>query len=153
MSFLLSLSEDNLAEIIPHIIRFEEKIESAAPIFETEGQKLEVIMRTLAKNRNEYAKTFREVEGLENWLTILKEKRIGKLWKTFNEQYSRQLSAKDIQMYINSEKEIYELNQIINEVAVIKQKYNELMEAFNILHWKTGNITSLRVAELQEILF
>jgi len=146
------LDEDRLEEIIPLLPKYEQKIAAAEPIFKIEGRRLEEVMRTLPHYQSSYDQSLQEMKGLEEWILNIKEKRIGKLWKKYNEGYNKQLSTKDITMYIAAEKEIVELNQIIIEVVALKNNLESIVEALRQMGWMVGHITKLRVAEMQDAI-
>ena len=152
MSFLLTLTEDRLEEIIPLLANYEEKIKAAEPIFKLENRRLEEIMRTLPFYQSSYDQAYQDMKALEEWVTNIKDKKIGKLWKKYTEGYSRQLSSRDIQAYIGADQEIVELNQILIEVAVLKNSLNAIVEALKQMGWMVGHITKLRVSELQDVI-
>ena len=150
MSFLLTLSESALDNIVTLLPQYEKKIEEAAPIFEMNGKKLEEILKIVAHSQFSYDKSFHELKALESWLENIKEKKIAKLWKKYIEGYSKVLSSRDVQAYINGEKEIVELNEIIIEVTLLKNQFAAVIESIKQLGWMVGNITKLRIAEMQE---
>ena len=152
MSFMLTLSEERLEEIVPLLAKYEEKIAAAEPIFKLEGRRLEEIMRTLPHYQSSYDQSYQEVRGLEDWIINIKEKKVGKLWRKYNEGYSRALSAKDIQAYIAADQEIVELNQILIEVVVLKNNLNAIVESLKQMGWMCGHVTKLRIAELQDAI-
>lgn len=152
MSWLLTLSEDKLEELIPILERFEEKIKAAEPIFKLEGRRLEEVARTLPQYQSSYNQSHQEVKAVEEWLNNIKDKRVSKLWKKYTEGYSRALSTRDIQAYIGGEKDIVELNQIIIEVTLLKNQLNSIVDALIQIGWMVGHITKLRVAELQDVI-
>jgi hypothetical protein len=152
MSFLLTLDEEKLEEIVPLLPRYEEKIAASESIFKIEGRRLEEVMRTLPHHQSSYDQSFQEMKGLEDWIINIKEKRVGKLWKKYNEGYSRQLSTKDITMYIAAEAPIVEINQILIEVTVLKNNLAAIVEALKQLGWMVGHVTKLRVAEMQDAI-
>ncbi len=152
MTFLLTLDEEKLDEIIPLLPKYEQKIAAAEPIFKIEGRRLEEVMRTLPHYQSSYDQSFQEMKGLEEWVINIKEKRIGKLWRNYNEGYSRQLSTKDIGMYIAAEKDIVELNQILIEIVALKNNLSSIVEALKQLGWMVGHITKLRISEMQDAI-
>lgn len=152
MSFLLTLEEDKLHEIIPLLPKYEEKVKAAEPIFKLEGRKLEEIIRTVPHYQASYDQSYQELKALEEWVNNIKEKKVGKLWKKYLEGYQRALSTRDIQSYIASEKDIVELNQIIIEVTLLKNHMLSIVEAIKNLGWMTSHITKLRVAEMQDVI-
>jgi len=152
MSFLLTLDEDKLDEIIPLLPKYEEKIAAAEPIFKLEGRRLEEIIRTLPHYQVSYDQSYQEIKALEDWVNNIKEKKIAKLWKKYNEGYQKALSARDIQAYIAGEKDIVELNQIIIEITLLKNNLLSIVEAIKQMGWMTGHVTKLRVAEMQDAI-
>ena len=152
MSFILTLDEDKLEEIIPLLPRYEKKIAASEQIFKLDGRRLEEVARTLPAYQASYDQSYQELKALEEWINNIKEKRIGKLWKKYLEGYQRTLSTRDIQAYINSEKEIVDLNQIIIEVTLLKNNTLAIVEAIKNLGWMVGHITKIRIAELQETI-
>ena len=152
MSFLLSLDEDKLDEIVTLLPRYETKIKAAEPIFQLEGRKLEEILRTLPHYQSSYDQSYQELKSLEEWVNNIKEKTVGKLWKKYNEGYSRALSTRDIQAYIASEKDIVEFNQIIIEITLLKSNMLSIVESLKQLGWMVGHVTKLRIAEMQDAI-
>ena len=152
MSFLLTLSEDKLEEIIPLLPKYEEKIAAAEPIFKLEGRKLEEIARTLPHYMSSYDRSYHEMKSLEEWVNNIKEKKVGRLWKKYNEAYSRQLTTRDIQAYIAAEKDIVEMNQIIIEITLLKNHLSSIVEALKQMGWMIGHVTKLRVSEMQDAI-
>lgn len=152
MSFLLTLDEEKLEEIIPLLPRYEEKIKKAEPIFKLEGRRIEEIMRTIPHYQSSYDESYQELKSLEEWVNNIKEKKVGKLWKKYNEGYSRSLSTRDIQAYISGEKEIVELNQIIIEISLLKNSMFAIVDAIKQMGWQMGSITKLRIAEMQDAI-
>lgn len=153
MSFLLTLDESKLEEIVSLLEKYESMVEAAEPIFKLENRRLEEIMRVLPHYQSQYDQAFYDVKALDEWLNNLKEKASAKYWKKYLESYPRQLAQRDIQAYISGEKEIVELNQLIIEVALIKNKLSAIVEALKQMGWMMGHITKLRVSELQDAIF
>ena len=150
MSFLLTLEMDKLDAILDVLPKYEQKVLEAAPIFKLEGRKLEEIMRTLPHHQSNYGRAFHEIKALEDWLQNVNEKETAKLWKKYLEGYPKQLSQNDIKSYIAGEKVIVELNQIIIEVSLIKNHLSDIVDAIKNMGFMMGNVTRLRVAELDE---
>ena len=152
MSLTLSLSESELDKIIPLMDKFEARVKAAEPIFNLDGRKLEEVLRTLPYHQASYDQTLQEVKAVEEWLLVIKEKRVAKAWKKFNEGYSKALSTRDIQAYIGGEKDIVEINQILVEIVLIKNNLAAIVDAIKQIGWMCGNLTKLRIAELQDYI-
>ena len=152
MSFLLSLDESDSAKIIARIDSYEKRIAAAEPIFQLEHRRIEEVARTLPHYLSEYDRYLQELKALEDWLTTIKDKKVAKAWKKYNEGYSRTLTTRDIQAYIGGEKEIVDINQLIVEVTLLKNLMNAIVEALKQMGWMISHITKLRVAEMQDAI-
>lgn len=152
MSIILTLDENSLDCVVPLIDKYENNIKAAEPIFKLEGRRLEEIMRTLPHYQASYDEMYNESKSIIEWIESIKSKRTAKLWKKYNEGYSRQLSTKDIQIYIEGEKEIIELNQILIEMVLIKNNLFSIVDALKQMGWMMGNITKLRISEMQDAI-
>jgi hypothetical protein len=153
MSFLLTLNEDDLGEILVNQLpKYEKKIKAAEAIFNLDGRKLEEIIRTVPQHQASYDQSYQELKALEDWIANQKDRKVAKLWKKYNEGYSRALSTKDITSYIAGEKDIIEINQIIIEITLLKNNMLAITDAIKNIGWMVSHITKLRVAELQETI-
>jgi hypothetical protein len=154
MTFLLSLDENSTdySKIIDLLPRYEQKVKEAAPIFNLEGRRLEEIMRTLPHYQSNYDQTYQELKALEEWMTVIKDRLVAKYWRKYTESYSRVLTTRDIQAYIAGEKEIVQINQIMTEVSLIKNDALSIVEAIKQMGWMVGNITKLRIAEMEDAI-
>ena len=152
MTFLLSLDEDSTdySKVVELLPRYEQKIKEAEPIFKLDGRRLEEIMRTLPHYQANYDQAYQDMKSLEEWLNVVKDRINAKYWRKYNENYSRALSTKDIQSYIAGEKEIVQINQVLTEVGLIKSHLFSIVESVKQLGWMVGNITKLRVSEMQD---
>lgn len=154
MSFLLTLdnTSNDYSRIIDILPRYEKLIEEAKPIFAIEGKRLEEVMRTIPHHQSRYEQAYHDMKALEEWLTTVRDRITSKLWKKYNEHYSRALSTKDIQSYIAGEKEMLELNQVVTEVSLLKNNLYAIADAIKQMGWMMGHVTKLRVAELQDVI-
>lgn len=151
MSFLFTLEEDKLAEQLPAIFeRYEKHVKDAEPLFELDGMRLELIARNLAQHQTRYAHRAAEMKQVSKWLENYKAKLEARFTKNYA-QSQRVLGARETTVFINGEKEIVELNQLIIEATLLYQQLDEIVEGFRQMGWMVGNITKLRVAELQEV--
>lgn len=152
MSFLFTLEEDRLAEQLPAIFEnYEKHIQAAAPLFELEGMRLELIARVLPQHQTRYAQRAAEMKQVVKWLENYRAKLEARFTKNYS-QGQRALAAREATTFINGEKDIVELNQLIIEASLLQLQLNEIVEGFKQMGWMVGNITKLRVAELQEVI-
>ena len=156
MSIVLSLDMADEETLFPQLLniitRYEKHVDDAEPLFKLEGKKLEEIARTLPYNLAAYDRHYQEMKTLEEWLMVRRDKIQAKLWKKYLEGYARALASKDIQMYIQGDKEYVEFTEIILEVGNIRNKLHAVVEGFTQMGWMIGHITKLRIAELQDVV-
>jgi hypothetical protein len=152
MSFLFTLDEDKLSEQLPEIFaKAEREILKAEPLFEIEGQRLELLMRNLPQHQGHYAQKAQEMKQLMKWLENYKAKLEFIHLKNYS-RGQRALSATDQRVFLGGEQNVIEVNQLIIEANLMYSKFDEITEAFKQLGWMLGNITKLRVAELHEVI-
>lgn len=150
MSFLFSLDEDKLDTQLPAIFaRYEDHVKNAEPLFELDGMRLELVARNLAQNQVSYAQRATEMKHVVKWLENYKAKLEARFTKNYS-QGQRALGAREAATFINGEKDIVELNQLIIEASLLYSQLDEIVEAFKQMGWMLGHVTKLRVAELQE---
>lgn len=151
MSFLFTLDDDKLNEQLPGIFaNYEKHIETAAPLFELEGRRLEEIAQCLPRHQTFYGQRANEMKQVGKWLENYKAKLEARFTRNYS-QGQRALGVREATTFINGEKDIVELNQMIIEANLLQSQLNEIVEGFRQMGWMVGNITKLRVAELQEV--
>jgi len=148
--FLLGQKNDELMTELPTFFeKWQREIDSAEPIFKIEGERLEKLARDIPHNQVHYAKLAQEARALVKWLEIQRAQKESKYLKNYNNS-PRALGVKEQAVYMGGEKEIVEINQLIVETALKQQQLDEIVDAIKQMAWQVGNITKLRVAELQD---
>lgn len=151
MSFLFTLEENKLADQLPKIFEnYENHITSAEPLFALDGMRLELIARNLPQHQMFYAHRAHEMKQVIKWLENYRAKLEARFTKNYS-QGQRALGAREATTFINGEKDIVELNQLIIEASLLYSQLDEIVEAFKQMGWMCGHITKLRVAELQDV--
>jgi len=75
----------------------------------------------------------------------------GKLFKTYTETYSRELSDRAKDKYIDNEESYLNMLEIYLEVKELYNKYEMVVEAFRTRGFALNNITKIRVASLEDV--
>ena len=127
----------------------ESGLEFEKPIFELEGVRLELIARNIPHHQVFYAQRAMEVRALVKWLEVHKARTESRYVKNYNNS-PRALGTKEQSQYLQGEKDVVEINQLIIQTALFQQQFEEIVEAIKQMGWMIGNITKLRVAELQD---
>ena len=91
-----------------------------------------------------------EIEGILEYLNIELRKVRSATFKKYIENYNRQLSSRDAQFYVDGESEVVDLQKIINEFSLLRNKYLGLMKGLDAKQFQVNNIVKLRVAGLED---
>ena len=91
-----------------------------------------------------------EIEGILEYLNIELRKVRSATFKKYIENYNRQLSTRDAQFYVDGESEVVDLQKIINEFSLLRNKYLGLMKGLDAKQFQVNNIVKLRVAGLED---
>lgn len=150
--FALGEKTDDLkAELPAFFEKWDRLVAEAEPIFDIAGQRLELIARGLPHNQGRYAQLALEARAVVKWLENQKGRVESRYIKNYN-QAPKALGTREQAQYLQGEKEIVELNQLIIQAALHQQQFDEIVEAVKQLGWMVGHITKLRVAELQDVV-
>lgn len=142
-------NEELMGELPAFFDAWKKEVQDAKPIFDIEGERLEKIARDLPHHQVFYAQRALEARAVVKWLEVNKGRTESRYIKNYN-QSPRALGVKEQAQYLQGEKEIVELNQLIVEAELCRGQLEEIVEAVKQLGWMVGNITKLRVAEMQD---
>jgi hypothetical protein len=91
-----------------------------------------------------------EVEALLEWLNIQLRKKRSEIFKKYTENYNRALTSRDAEKYVDGDIEVVNWQLLINEFAMIRNKYLGLLKAIDSKQFQINNITKLRVAGMED---
>ena len=149
--FELGESNADLSVELPNFFdKWEAEIAAAEPIFEIKGTRLEMLARDLAQHQGHYSRLAIHARGVSKWLENQKAKIEARYIKNYNNA-PRALGVKEQSQYLNGEKDIVEMNQLIIQTALYQGQFDEIVESLKQMGWMIGHITKLRVAELQSV--
>jgi|TARA_R110000868_G_scaffold47749_1_gene156105 hypothetical protein len=92
-----------------------------------------------------------EIEAVLNYLNIQLRKIRRKWFKKYLEGYQRALSARDAEKYVDGEDEVIDFETLINEVALMRNKWLGIMKGLETKQWQLGHITRLRTAGMEDV--
>jgi hypothetical protein len=92
-----------------------------------------------------------EVEALLNYMNVQLRKVRHKHYKQFLEGYGRALTSSDAKIYSDAEDEVIDYEVLINEVALVRNKYLGILKALESKNFQLGHIARLRTAGLEDI--
>jgi hypothetical protein len=92
-----------------------------------------------------------EIEAVLNYLNIQLRKIRRKHFQKYLEGYARALSTRDAEKYVDGEDEVIDFETIINEVALLRNRWLGIMKGLDSKSWMSGHIVRLRTAGMEDI--
>ena len=92
-----------------------------------------------------------EIEAVLNYLNIQLRKIRTQHFKKYLEGYARALSARDAEKYVDGEDEVIDFETIINEVALLRNKWLGIMKGLESKNFMLGHVTRLRAAGMEDV--
>lgn len=92
-----------------------------------------------------------EIEAVLNFLNIQLRKIRKKHFQKYLENYARALSSRDAEKYVDGEDEVIDFETIINEVALVRNKWLGLMKGLESKNFMLGHVSRLRTAGMEDI--
>jgi hypothetical protein len=86
-----------------------------------------------------------------NYLNIQLRKIRRKHFQKYLEAYNRALTSRDAEKYVDGEDEVIDFETIINEVALLRNKWLGIMKGLETKQWQMGHIVRLRTAGMEDI--
>lgn len=95
-------------------------------------------------------KQLQEVEAILEYLNISLRKLKSDYYKKYLETYQRALQFRDIERYVNGELEVVNHEELVNLLALTRNKYLGITKAMDQKSFSINNIVKLRVAGLED---
>jgi hypothetical protein len=92
-----------------------------------------------------------EIEAVLNHLNIQLRKIRRKHFQKYLEGYARALTSRDAEKYVDGEDEVIDFETIINEVALLRNKFLGIIKAYESKNFMLGHIVRLRAAGMEDI--
>jgi len=92
-----------------------------------------------------------EIEALLNYLNIQLRKIRRKHFQKYLEAYNRALTSRDAEKYVDGETEVIDFETLINEVALLRNKWLGIMKALESKNFMLGHVVRLRAAGMEDI--
>jgi len=92
-----------------------------------------------------------EIEAVLNYLNIQLRKIRRKHFQKYLETYARSLSSRDAEKYVDGEDEVIDYETIINEVALLRNKWLGVMKGLESKNFMLGHVVRLRTAGMEDV--
>jgi hypothetical protein len=92
-----------------------------------------------------------EIEAILNYLNIQLRKIRRKHFQKYLESYARALTSRDAEKYVDGEDEVIDFETIINEVALVRNKWLGMMKGLDSKNFMLGHVVRLRTAGMEDV--
>ena len=93
-----------------------------------------------------------EIEAVLNYLNIQLRKIRRRHFQKYLEAYQRALTSRDAEKYVDGEDEVVDFETIINEVALLRNRWLGIMKGLESKNFMLGHITRLRTAGMEDVV-
>ncbi len=91
-----------------------------------------------------------EIEAILEYLNIELRRLKSQHFRKYLENYQRALSSRDCEKYVDGEADVVDFEKIINEFALLRNKWLGITKALDVKQWQLSNIIKLRVAGMED---
>lgn len=150
MSLIADLVENKKS--LPDILtEYESALDGFEKNLEIKGKKLEHANREHPGWQSYYDQRRIELYSLVKYYDGQISRVRGKLFKSYTETYSRELSDRAKDKYIDNEKAYLDMLEVFLEVKELYDRYDAVIEAFKSRGYALNNITKIRVSALEDV--
>lgn len=92
-----------------------------------------------------------EIEAVLEFLNIQLRKIRRKHFQKYLESYARALTSRDAEKYVDGEDEVIDFETIINEVALLRNRWLGVMKGLESKNFMLGHVVRLRTAGMEDV--
>ena len=140
----------DLSVIPDFIAHYESELEQAKWDCRVKG-KVEGNISNLPGITEQRFNQLQEIEAVLNYLNIQLRKLRRKYFQKYLEGYNRALTSRDAEKYVDGEDEVIDFEVLINEVALLRNKWLGIMKGLDSKQWQLGHIVRLRTAGMEDV--
>jgi hypothetical protein len=139
----------DLSRLPDSIVWYEQQLLEARKEVSLKGN-LEMNSRLMPGVVEHRFNQLQEIEATLEWLNIQLRKKRSEVFRKYTENYNRALTSRDAEKYVDGDAEVVQWQLLINEFAMIRNKFLGLMKAVDSKQFQINNITKLRVAGMED---
>ena len=140
----------NLGVIPDFILHYENELLSAKNEVKIYGN-VEKNIANLPGITEHRFNQLQEIEAVLQYLNIQLRKIRRKHFQKYLEAYNRALTSRDAEKYTDGEDEVIDYEVLVNEVALLRNKWLGIMKGLEAKQWQMGHIVRLRTAGMEDI--
>jgi hypothetical protein len=141
----------NLGEIPAFIDYYEKELIVAKGEIRIQGN-VERALSNLPGLTEHRFNQLQEIEAVLEYLNIQLRKIRRKHFQKYLEAYARALTSRDAEKYVDGEDEVIDFETIINEVALLRNKWLGVMKGIESKNFMLGHVVRLRTAGMEDII-
>ena len=136
---------------LPNFLAYYENELQAAKAECRIGGRVEINIKELPGITEHRFNQLQEVEAVLNYMHIQLRRIHHKQYKAYLEGYARALTSRDAEKYADGSDEVIDYETLINEVALLRNKWLGIMKGLENKQWMSGHIVKLRTAGMEDI--
>jgi hypothetical protein len=91
-----------------------------------------------------------EIEAILGHLNTQLRKIRSQTFRKYLENYNRALTSRDAEKYVDGEQDVIDMETLINQVALLRNKYLGIMKGLESKNFMMGHIVRLRAAGMED---
>ena len=91
-----------------------------------------------------------EIEAVLEYLNIELRRLRSQHFRKYVENYQRALTSRDCEKFVDGEADVVDFEKIINEFALLRNKWLGIIKALDIKQWQLSNVIKLRTAGMED---
>ncbi len=141
----------DLGEIPGFINYYENELAAAKADIKIRGR-VEKELSDLPGETEHRFNQLQEIEAVLEYLNIQLRKIRRKHFQKYLEAYQRALTSRDAEKYVDGEDEVIDFETIINEVALLRNRWLGVMKGIESKNFMLGHVVRLRTAGMEDIV-
>ena len=131
--------QQDLGELVNCISAYEEQLEKARVECGMKGN-LERLSREMPGIVEHRFNQLQEIEAILEFLNIELRKKRSHVFRQYTEHYNKMLSSRDAEKYVDGEDEIADFQHLVNEFALLRNRFHGLIKALDAKQFQINNI-------------
>ena len=142
--------QEDLGELVNCISAYEAILDEARVECGMKGN-LEKLSREMPCIVEHRFNQLQEIEAILEFLNIELRKKRSYVFRKYTEHYNKALSSRDAEKYVDGEDEVIDLETIINEVALVRNKWLGVIKGLDVKQFQVSNIIRLRTSGMEDV--
>ena len=148
MTWYTQISND-LSKIPEFIADYESELVDAKREIKIAGV-LETNLKQLPGVTEHRFNQLQDIEAVLNFLNIQLRKIRRKHFQKYLEAYNRALTSRDAEKYVDGETEVIDYETLINEVALLRNKWLGVLKGLESKNFMMGHLVKLKTAGMED---